>query len=161
MPPNPEHDYDDDDGGDPPNGTASTPSQNDLRNLRKKAKERDELAAKLERLERNEAFRDAGLDLKDAKAKYFMKGYDGDMTPEAIKAEALSAGFLSEAPPPPDPDADAHRRMDQANAGATSPSGKKTPQEWAAEFAAAEELGQDALYAKFQEAGLSTSYDSQ
>jgi hypothetical protein len=40
------------------------------------------------------AFVKAGVNPADKKAAYFIKGYDGDLTPDAIKAAAEDAGFL-------------------------------------------------------------------
>lgn len=96
MPNESESDYDEEDDGGNGNGQQqqSGPSQNDIRELRKKAKAHDDLAAKVAQYERDNAFRDAGINPSDAKAKYFVKAYDGDLTADAIKAEALSAGIL-------------------------------------------------------------------
>ena len=54
--------------------------------------------AKLAQYERRDAFRSAGLDPDDTKVSYFVKGYEGELTPEAIAAEATAAGFLNGAP---------------------------------------------------------------
>lgn len=95
MPTEFESDYDgDDDGGNDPNGQQSNASQNDLRELRKKAKQADDLLKKVAQFERENAFRDAGINPSDAKAKYFVKAYDGELTSDAIKAEATAAGIL-------------------------------------------------------------------
>lgn len=66
----------------------------DLRALRKAAKERDQLAAQLAAHERDLAFARAKLDMDDPKVKYFVKGYEGEMTPEAIRAQAEADGFF-------------------------------------------------------------------
>ena len=50
--------------------------------------------------ERRDTFRTAGLDLDDARVKYFVKGYEGELDAEAIRQEAMSAGFLGENSPP-------------------------------------------------------------
>lgn len=51
------------------------------------------------------AFLMAGIDPDSPKAKWFVKGYDGKVEPDAIKAAALEAGIIApEAPPEPDPD---------------------------------------------------------
>lgn len=90
-----EPDYEDDDeDGSGQGGQSSAPSNNDLRKLRKAAKERDELLTKVAQFERDNAFRDAGINPSDPKAKYFVKGYDGEMTADAIKGEAQAAGLL-------------------------------------------------------------------
>lgn len=67
-----------------------------IRDLEAKARQAEELAAKLATMERNEAFRSAGLDPADKRASYFVKGYEGDLTPEAIKAAATEAGFIAD-----------------------------------------------------------------
>ena len=38
-------------------------------------------------------FRDAGLNVADGLGRYFMDGYSGDMTVEAIRAEAARVGL--------------------------------------------------------------------
>jgi hypothetical protein len=43
----------------------------------------------------------AGIDPNDPKFKYFLKGYDGDLTPEAIRDAAVEAQLIS-TPPSPD-----------------------------------------------------------
>lgn len=50
-------------------------------------------------LKRELAFAKAGLDLSDPKMTYFVKGYDGDATPEAIRSAAEAAGFIGETTP--------------------------------------------------------------
>lgn len=71
-------------------------SSEDLRNLRKAAKERNELQAQIEQQKRELAFAKANLDLNDPKLGYFIKGYEGDLTPEAIRAQALADGFIQQ-----------------------------------------------------------------
>lgn len=66
-----------------------------IRKLEDKAARVDELEAKLAERDRKDAFRDAGVDLKDPKAKYFMAGYDGEVEADAIRKQALEDGFLT------------------------------------------------------------------
>ena len=49
---------------------------------------------KLLNLERTEAFRKAGINPGDSRQAYFVKGYEGDYDPEAIRTAALEAGFI-------------------------------------------------------------------
>lgn len=70
------------------------------RELEAKARRADDLEVKLAAMERREAFREAGLDLSKPAIGYFVKGYEGDLTPEAIKAAATEAGFLADEKPP-------------------------------------------------------------
>jgi hypothetical protein len=83
--------------------------------------------------ERELAFLKAGINTDDPKMTYFVKGYDGDITADAIKAAATEAGFIGEqAPPaapqtpgPVDPAAqsslEAGQRIASAGIGATTP----------------------------------------
>lgn len=79
----------------------STPEE--PRGLRKQIEEQAakarEAEARAAAAERELAFAKAGLPLSDPKMDYFVKGYDGDLTPEVIRAAAEAAGFLSTAPP--------------------------------------------------------------
>jgi hypothetical protein len=97
-------------------------SVEDLRALRAKAKEADKAVGELAALNRRVAFAEAGLPQEPWRA-YFDKGYEGDLTADAIKAAATEAGFL-QAPAPPaqtTPEERAtHDRMGQASAGATA-----------------------------------------
>lgn len=95
----------------------------DLKNLRQAFKERNDLATKTSQYERELAFAKAKLDLEDPKIGYFMKGYDGDLTPDAIRERAEADGFLT--PPPTNQnqsdnrgDMQAQQRIARASAGA-------------------------------------------
>ena len=63
------------------------------RELEAKAKRADELEAQVQQMQRKEVFRDAGLDPSNKMTEYFMKGYEGELSVEAIQAEAQSAGL--------------------------------------------------------------------
>ena len=63
------------------------------RELEAKAKRADELEAQVQQMQRKEVFRDAGLDPSNKMTEYFMKGYEGELSVEAIQAEATSAGL--------------------------------------------------------------------
>lgn len=91
----------------------------DIRALRQKAKERDQLANQLAERERELAFAKSGLDFDDPKLKYFIKGYDGELTPEAIKAKAQEDGFLAPPPPPNQQEVSGHQRITNASSGAS------------------------------------------
>lgn len=101
------------------------------RDLERRAREGDEARKRVAELERREAFREAGLDLGKPAVGYFVKGYDGELTPEAIKAAAQEAGFLAAEDQQTNtdtPDAPAHpaqATLDQitAAAGTSSPGG--------------------------------------
>lgn len=76
--------YDDDDQDN--QSPQVTLSRKQIRQLEKRAKAADEAQAELEQLKRERAFVQAGVPLDDRRASYFIAGYQGEMTPEAIKA---------------------------------------------------------------------------
>lgn len=65
-----------------------------IRELEKAAKAGRDALAKAAALEREVTFRSAGIDPNDTRLKYFVKGYEGDLSAESIKAAAVEAGFL-------------------------------------------------------------------
>ena len=76
-------------------------SGNEWKKLKNAEKERDAALAEVESYKRNEAFRAAGINPdSDPRLRYFVQGYQGDLTADAIRAAATSDGFLA-APPPP------------------------------------------------------------
>lgn len=95
------NDVDDDFGQDDPHGSQTVKDlrdhskglERDLRASRAEAEQAKVEAAEAATLRRELAFRRAGVDPDDPKAKYFVKGYDGELTAEAIKAEADAAGI--------------------------------------------------------------------
>lgn len=100
MSTNPQDQNDDGDGDDSPQVTIP---RSNIRQLEKAAKAGAEAQVELAAVRRELAFRDAGIDPTVPQAKYFMKGYDGEVTVEAIRAEAATIGLIgqqSTAPPP-------------------------------------------------------------
>lgn len=76
-----------DENDDPDNQSPQvTLSRKQIRQLEKRAKAADEAVAELEQLKRERAFVQAGVPLDDRRSSYFIAGYQGEMTPEAIKA---------------------------------------------------------------------------
>lgn len=94
-------DTDDDDGE--PNHIRAL--RNEAKEAKRLRKENADLQAKFRQRERDDAFRAAGIDPADPKQSYFVKGYDGDTTVEAIQEAARTAGFL-DAPAPEAPTAE-------------------------------------------------------
>lgn len=87
-----------------------------LRIAEKTAKEAVDLKTEITALRREAAFRKAGIDPDNAKYKWLVRGYDGELTVDAIKAEAESSGLIDA--PKPDPDAEALARTARAASGA-------------------------------------------
>lgn len=68
-------------------------------NLRKAARRGSKAARENELLRKKLAFYEAGIPMNDPKMKYFINGYDGEISAEAIKMAALEAGFIGEPAP--------------------------------------------------------------
>lgn len=83
----------------------------DFKNLRAKAKKADTYERENMTLKRELAFVKAGVPLDDPKMSYFVKGYDGELDPQAIKDAAVEAGFMAAPVVQPDP------AVEQAKAG--------------------------------------------
>ena len=74
----------------------------DIKELRARADQAAALEREVAALKRDKAFRQAGIDPDDKRASYFIKGYEGELDPQAIRAEAREAGFLPEPGPTPE-----------------------------------------------------------
>lgn len=85
--------------------------------------------------ERELAFVKAGVDPSSPMAKYFMKAYDGDLTPDAIKEAAIEAQLIGTAKPAATSDAAAWDRTNQAASGNTA---GEPPVDYVAKIASAE-----------------------
>lgn len=141
-------------------------SQQDIKSLRRAANQKKKLEAELESAKRELAFARAGLPLDDPRMRYFVKGYDGDMTAEAIREAALEAGFLASQQPQesgPDPHmqaaAAAQQRVMQASAGATTPDSSEASALAHLEQAM-QEGGVEALLEVARQYGIPTAYDT-
>lgn len=94
---------------------------NDLKILRKKAKQHDEAVARAEKAERKLAVSEAGLKLSSRQLDALVATHSGDWEPEALKTTAQELGWYE----PPEEEtntdeAEAHQRMDAAAAGGTT-----------------------------------------
>ena len=90
-----------------------TEDANDIRSLRKAANASKKLRAELDALKREIAFAKAGIPMDDPKMNYFIKGYDGELDPAAIRETALQAGFI--APPQQEPSQAVKAQQQQAH----------------------------------------------
>lgn len=89
------------DGDETPDGEDGPTTNADFAWRRKQQKAVRDAQAEAQAAKREAAFLRAGINPDDARLSYFVKGYDGDLTADAITKAAVDAGFL--APPPPDP----------------------------------------------------------
>ncbi len=93
---------------------------NDIKSLRRAANSKKQLEKELSDARRELAFAKAGISLDDPKMKYFVKGYDGELSAAAVRQAAIDAGFLSQqqSNPAQEQAAAAESRVVQASAGA-------------------------------------------
>jgi len=150
------------------NEDVDTQSQGtDIRSLRRAANSSKKLKAELDSVKRELEFAKAGLPLDDPKMRYFVKGYEGDITAEAIRQAAAEAGFLStqrtqqEAVPEPLAQAAeaAQTRMMAASAGAGVGDSSEASALAHLEQAMAEG-GVEALMEVARQYGIPTAYDT-
>lgn len=73
-----------------------------IKALRDKAKQTDSLASEKSQLERKVAILEAGVNTTTPIGQMFLKSYEGELTPEAIKAAAAEVGLV-EGQPDPEP----------------------------------------------------------
>lgn len=103
--------------------TEPQPKRNPLRERMKELEAENktlkEQAAEASALKRERAFAKAGIDTEDPAARYFVKGYDGELVPDAIRQAAIEIRLLS---PDPSPETAAEQqawgRTNQVAAGA-------------------------------------------
>lgn len=108
--------------------TDRNPLRAQVRKMEKELKALREEAATGKQAARELQFAKAGVPLDDPKARYFVKGYDGELTAEAIKAAAAEIGLV-DAPAQkqadiPAEEKAAHQRIADTTTGAGTPGGR-------------------------------------
>jgi len=96
------------------------PVRAELRRLQKRVKELEPFQGRATTAERQLAIAKAGVKLDDPKAKYFLAGYDGELTTDAIKAAAVEVGLVDAAPAAPPEERQAAQRLDGLNSASSS-----------------------------------------
>ena len=120
--------YDDDEDDIEQEDTKPERTDSEWAELRRAKKAAEKALKELESLKAEREFEKAGLDPEDPKVAYFRKGYDGDLTADAIRAEAVKAGFIQEAAPE-EPDTaplDAQQRVAELAGGMADPATLQT-----------------------------------
>ena len=115
-----EDDFNEDDYDQP--ASDQNPVRARMKQLEKEAKELRKQVAEFAVTQRELAFAKAGIDPASPQAKYFVKGYDGDLTPEAIRAAAEEAQLITPQPVQADPDKAAWQQTNRIAAGAETAS---------------------------------------
>lgn len=85
-----------------------------LRKLEAENKRKDELLAEAQKATRELMFLKAGVNPDDPKTKYFVKGYDGELTVDAIRQAAEEASYIPSQRKEIEQDAQAFGRMARA-----------------------------------------------
>lgn len=102
--------------------TEKNPVRARMRELESEVKTLREIAAEAEKLQRELAFSKAGIPMDSPMSRYFVKGYEGEFTPEAIRKAAEEANLIKPTEAPVDsPEQKAWNRLQKASAaGETS-----------------------------------------
>lgn len=136
--------------------------QDSLKNLRSAANRAKKLEAELNQMKRQMAFYQAGISQDDPRMQYFVKGYDGELSADAIRSAATEAGFIQLEQPQvaqENPVASAEQRVMAASAGAIAEDNSE-----AAALAKLEtalnEGGIEAMLDVARSYGVPTSYDN-
>ena len=137
--------YDDDD--DQSNEPPQNPVRARMKQLEKEAKELRRQVAEFSQASREMNFMKAGIATDDPKFKYFVKGYDGELSPEAIRQAAEEAQLITPQSNPMDSDKQAWQQSNRIAAGSeTAP----PPPSWAKRIQDA--ASEEEVYAIFAEA---------
>lgn len=137
-----EFDYDDQ-----PAEPQQNPVRARMKQLEKEAKELRRQVAEFSQTQREMSFVKAGIQTDDPKFKYFLKGYDGDLSPEAIRQAAEEAQLITPQSDPMDNDKQAWQQSNRIAAGSeTAP----PPPSWAKRIQDAQ--SEEEVYAIFAEA---------
>lgn len=114
-----EFDYDPDlDDDQPETEPRQNPVRARMKQLEKENAEKDKALAEALQAKRELAFLKAGVNPDAPAAKYFIKAYDGDLTPDAIRMAATEAQLIAPQPPVDDSDKQAWRETNRIAAGA-------------------------------------------
>jgi hypothetical protein len=87
-----EYDYEDEEQSET---ETRNPVRARMKELEKQLAEAERRAQQAETAARKASFLEAGLDLNNKMTQYFVKAYDGELTPEAIKQAAVEANLIS------------------------------------------------------------------
>lgn len=100
-----------------------------MKQLEKETAELRKQVAEAEAAKRELAFVKAGIDPLQPMTKYFVKAYDGELDPEAIRQAAVEAQLIS--PPQNQPSADEMQAWQRTNKVAAGSQTSQPPVDWA------------------------------
>ena len=99
-----------------------------MKQLEKETADLRKQVAEAEIAKRELAFVKAGIDPLQPMTKYFVKAYDGDLTPDAIRQAAVEAQLIS--PPQNQPSADEMQAWQRTNKVAAGSQTSQPPVDW-------------------------------
>lgn len=98
--------------------TRRDPVRARLKQVEKELKQKDILLQQYAESQKKLMFIEAGVPMDSPMASYFVKGYDGDLTPEAIRQAAIEAQLVAPQPPVDEGDKQAWKETNKVAAGA-------------------------------------------
>jgi len=110
-------DYSDDDFTEQESTSGSNPVRQRMKQLEKELREAKKQLADTADVQKKLAFVEAGIPLDSPMAKYFIKGYDGELSAEAIRQAAEEAQLIAPTPQVADTDKQAWRETNRIAAG--------------------------------------------
>jgi hypothetical protein len=99
-----------------------------MKQLEKETADLRKQVAEAESAKRELAFVKAGIDPLQPMSKYFVKAYDGDLNPDAIRQAAVEAQLIS--PPQTQPSADEMQAWQRTNKVAAGSQTSQPPVDW-------------------------------
>lgn len=144
--------YEDDDQ---PETSSQNPVRARMKQLEKELREANKRLAESSELQKKVAFMEAGIPLDSPMSKYFIKGYDGELTAEAIRQAAEEAQLIASPTPVNDGDRNGWRETNRIAAGSEVAPG---PPSWTKRIADANsEAELMAVFAEAQAQGIDLS----
>lgn len=137
--------YDDNDDQD--QSETQNPVRARMKQLEKENREYKKMLAETENLKRELVFAKVGVDPSDPKLKYFVKGYDGELSPEAVRTALEEAQLITPRPVVEDSERQGWQQTNKVAAGSEV---APPPPSWAKRIS--EASSEQELYAIFDEA---------
>jgi hypothetical protein len=125
----------------------SNPVRARMKQLEKENREYKKMLAEAQEAKKEMAFVKGGLDMNHPMAKYFIKGYDGELEPDAVRQALEEAQLIT---PQPQMDASERQGWQETNKVAAGSEVSPPPPSWAKRIQDAS--SERELYAIFEEA---------
>ena len=110
-------DYSEEDFTEQESSNGGNPVRQRMKQLEKDLREAQKQLAASAEVQKKLAFVEAGIPLDSPMSKYFIKGYDGELTPEAIREAAQEAQLIAPIQQVADTDKQAWRETNKIAAG--------------------------------------------